>query len=251
MDNRTSKVVSGRKVNPNVSIDCVIFGFEDNDLKVLLIEREQPKTAKDAVNLALPGNLIFEDEGLDAAAERVLKELTNLDEIFLEQFKTFGDPLRLTKQDDKEWLNSIRAIPEARVITVAYYSLVKISQYNPSASGFAKRTSWCSVSEVPQLAFDHNEIFQEALKQLKSRIYRRPLVFKLLPKYFSLAELQSVYEVILQSSLDKRNFRRKALSSGFISETKFKQTGVPHKPAKLYAFDSKGFESANEAFVSF
>lgn len=250
-DKTNSRTNLTRKVNTHVSVDCVIFGFKDSNLEVLVIERKVPVPLGGEGALALPGNLIFEDEDLDQAAERVLKELTNLDEIFLEQFKSFGNPNRLDKKEDQEWLKFIRTVPEARVITVAYYALIQIDKYQPSAAGFATQTRWIPISDIPNLAFDHNEICEEALKQLRSQVYRRPLVFELLPEMFSLAELQSVYEVITQASLDKRNFRRKILGTGFIKETSQKQIGVAHKPAQLYRFDEDLFEKSEGSFVSF
>jgi 8-oxo-dGTP diphosphatase len=131
--------------NPHVSVDCVIFGFEEGDLKVLLIERSYAnasnpqKTGKD---LLLPGDLVYDHEDLDTSAKRILKELTNLENIFLEQFHAFGDPNRVRKETDKVWLESIRTEPEARVITIAYYSLVKLHDYQPSAKSFARNAYW-------------------------------------------------------------------------------------------------------------
>lgn len=228
-------------INPNVSVDCVIFGFSDNNLEVLLIDRSAGiADVKDDL-LALPGNLIYEDEKLDEAADRVLKELTNLENIYLEQVYTFGDPDRISKKKDKEWLSKIRAHPEARVITVAYTSLVKKELYEPTPSGFARNAIWLPVQDVPQLAFDHNEILNKALDFLKQKIYTEPLGYELLPKKFTMAQLQRLYEIILQSDFDKRNFRRKILKTSFIIPLDEKQTGVAHKPAMLYKFDKKKF----------
>lgn len=222
-------------LNPNVSVDNVILGFGDNQLKVLLIER-QPATNEEDL-LALPGNLIYDDETLDQAAERVLLELCGIKNIYLEQFQTFGDPNRITKKEDIEWLKSVRALPEARVITVAYFSLIRIDQYEPTPSAFAKNAIWVPVSEVGNLAFDHNKIFDKAIEKIRRRLYHEPIGFELLPEKFTLAQLQRVYELILQTSLDKRNFRRKILKTKFVLPLDEKQTGVAHKPAMLYTFD--------------
>jgi 8-oxo-dGTP diphosphatase len=238
------------KINPNVSVDNVILGFDGNELKVLLIERKHEYTTEKDF-LALPGDLIYEDEPLDDAANRVLYELTGLKDIFLEQFYTFGDPKRISKEADVNWLKSIRAVPEARVITVAYYTLVKIENYNPSASGFASNAIWMPINDVPYLAFDHNDIFNKAIENLKHKLYRQPIGFELLPKKFTLAQLQRLYEIILQTSLDKRNFRRKILKTEFIIQLDEKQTGVAHKPAMLYKFDKKKFDSTSEHFPIF
>ncbi len=229
------------QINPNVSVDCAIFSFDGNELEVLLIERMAGETALEDDLLALPGNLIYQDENLNQAANRVLFELTGLENIFLEQVYTFGDPARITKQKDQDWLKKIRAHPEARVITVAYTSLVKKSNLKVSPSSFARKALWVKVKDVPQLAFDHNEIFTKALDFLKQKIYLQPLGYELLPERFTLAQLQKLYEAILDDSFDKRNFRRKILRASFIVPLDEKQQGVAHKPARLYRFDKSQF----------
>lgn len=229
------------QINPNVSVDCAIFSFDGSDLEVLLIERMAGETALEDDLLALPGNLIYQDENLDQAANRVLFELTGLENIFLEQVYTFGDPARITKQKDQDWLKKIRAHPEARVITIAYTSLVKKSNLKVTPSSFARKALWVKVKEVPQLAFDHNDIFKKALDFLKVKIYSEPLGYELLPERFTLAQLQKLYEAILDDSFDKRNFRRKILRTSFIVPLDEKQQGVAHKPARLYRFDKSQF----------
>ncbi|MBI1307580.1 MAG: NUDIX domain-containing protein [Bacteroidetes bacterium] len=236
-------------INPNVSVDNVILGFDGSDMKVLLIERTPDEKIEDF--LALPGDLIYEDEGLDDAAARVLYELTGLKNIFLEQFFTFGSPNRISKKEDLDWLKKIRAHPEARVITVAYYSLVKIEDYKPTPSGFASNAIWVPIHKVPQLAFDHNEIFDKAIEFLKRKIYHEPVGFELLPEKFTLAQLQRLYEIILHTRMDKRNFRRKILKAQFVVPLQEKQTGVAHKPAMLYKFDKKKFDSVDLDFPAF
>jgi len=229
------------QINPNVSVDCAIFSFDGSDLEVLLIERMAGETALEDDLLALPGNLIYQDENLDQAANRVLFELTGLENIFLEQVYTFGDPARITNQKDQDWLKKIRAHPEARVITVAYTSLVKKSNLKVAPSSFARKAMWVKVKEVPQLAFDHNDILTKALDFLKVKIYSEPLGYELLPERFTLAQLQKLYEAILDDSFDKRNFRRKILRTSFIIPLDEKQQGVAHKPARLYRFDKSQF----------
>ena len=229
------------QINPNVSVDCALFSFDGSELEVLLIERMAGETTLEDDLLALPGNLIYQNENLDQAANRVLFELTGLENIFLEQVYTFGDPARITKQKDQDWLKKIRAHPEARVITVAYTSLVKKSNLKVSPSSFARKALWVKVKEVPQLAFDHNEIFTKALDFLKQKIYLQPLGYELLPERFTLAQLQKLYEAILDDSFDKRNFRRKILRTSFIIPLDEKQQGVAHKPARLYRFDKSQF----------
>jgi ADP-ribose pyrophosphatase YjhB (NUDIX family) len=232
------------RLNPNVSVDCVIFGFDGERLKVLLIDRGQSEHEKSEDKVyALPGNLIHEDEDLNEAAERVLHELTGLEDIFLEQFGSFGDPMRLTKEHDLEWLKSIRAQPDARVITVAYYSLIRADQYEIHASSFAKDAVWHDLDELPPLGFDHAEIIDSALRELKFKSKYQPIGFELLPEKFTLGQLQKLYEAILSTELDKRNFRRKILKMSFLVPLKEKQIGVPHKPARYYTFDKDKYQS--------
>ncbi len=233
------------RFNPNVSVDCVIFGFDGERLKVLLIDRGQVLNEVDQSNkvYALPGNLIREDENLDEAAGRVLNELTGLNSIFLEQFGSFGDPDRLQKEHDLAWLKSIRAEPDARVITVAYYSLIRADQYEIHASGFAKEAYWYDIENLPKLGFDHLEIIEGALRELKFKSKYQPIGFELLPEKFTLGQLQKLYEAILNTELDKRNFRRKILKMSFLVPLKEKQQGVPHKPARYYMFDKDKYQN--------
>lgn len=219
-------------LNPNVSVDCVVFGFDNQRLKVLLLE--QKLQDKDKSQYALPGDLILNDEGLDAAANRVLEELTQLKGIFLKQFYTFGDPLRVKDTKDLDWLQSVREKPKARVITVAYFALVKMGDFEPEASSFAERVFWCDVKDLPSLAFDHGSIIEEAWARLKNDFVYRKTGFELLPKKFTLTQVQKLYEIILDKKLDKRNFRKKILKENLVIPTLEKQQGVLHKPALLY-----------------
>lgn len=233
------------ELNPNVSVDCVIFGFDLEQLTVLLIDRGEISSGF-GPRLALPGNLIYDNENLDMAANRVLDELTGLKSIYLEQVGAFGDPERIHKQSDQAWLKSIRAEPEARVITVAYYSLVPMSKYKPQASSFAKNAYWVPVSQIKELAFDHYEILQAAKGKLKQKIKIQPIGFNLLPTKFTLSQLHRLYESILEKPLDKRNFRRKILKINILSSLREKQRGVPHKPSLLYEFNEEKYQELTQ-----
>jgi 8-oxo-dGTP diphosphatase len=234
------------ELNPNLSTDCVIFGFDFEKLNVLLIDRGENHKNK-GNRLALPGNLIYNDENLDMAASRVLNELTGLKNIYLEQVGAFGDPDRISKESDQEWLKSIRAQPEARVITVAYYSLVKMEDYQPQASSFAKTVEWHRVDSITELAFDHFEIFQSALKKLKEKIKIQPIGFNLLPEKFTLGQLHKLYEAILEKPIDKRNFRRKIMKLDILTNLNEKQIGVPHKPSQYYKFNEINYKKLTES----
>lgn len=230
-------------LNPHISVDCVIFGFDGKYLKVLLIEREQVSGDISVVPsdlLKLPGNLISDFEELDNSANRVLKELTGLNNIFLKQFAVFGSPDRLTNSNDLAWLRATSGLQIDRVLTVAYYSLVKINESNPTET-LLEKTSWIPVNEVPQLIFDHNLIIEKALEALRKELRTEPIGFELLPKKFSIRQLQNLYEVILGNKLDNRNFRKKVGKLEYLIAQAEKEKGVNHKPAILYKFDKKMF----------
>ena len=229
------------QLNPNNSVDCVIFGFDFEQIKVLLIDRGQ-NLGNSKNQRALPGNLIYEDEDLDQAAYRVLEELTGINDIYLEQVGAFGNPNRISKESDLEWLKSIRDQPNARVITAAYYSLVKIDDFIPKPHSFAKKAEWIPLTEIEELAFDHFEILQVAKEKLKQKIKIQPIGFNLLPEKFTLSQLHKLYECIFEKPLDKRNFRRKIQKLNILTNLKEKQRGVPHKPSQLYKFNEENYQ---------
>jgi 8-oxo-dGTP diphosphatase len=225
----------------DISVDCVLFGFDEKKLKVLLIEQRHAGTDRKLpkIQTALPGDLLKDKESLDDCAKRVLKELTSLKGIYLKQFYTFGDPKRVQDLKDQEWLRLFRAHPERRVITVGYYSLVKLDDYAPKASSFAGKTKWVDVYNIPQLAFDHNEIVERALDVFRHELVADNIGFELLPEKFTLSELQHLHEIILDKKLDKRNFRKNVLKGDHLTPLEEKQQGVLHKPAQLYKYKRK------------
>lgn len=210
------------------TVDNIIFGFDEADLKVLLIKRGEVPFEN---QWALPGNFVYQDEHLDTAAERVLAELTGVKNVHLEQVRTFG---------------KVGRHPFGRVITVAYYSLIKISDYHLHVSSIAQEAAWYSISEVKNLPFDHDEIFKACFNRLKLNVKRQPVGFELLPPKFTLTELQHLYEAILEEKLDKRNFRKKILSMDFLIDLNELQAGVAHRPAKLYKFDPERYKRLYE-----
>lgn len=222
--------------NPNVSVDCVLFGFDGERLKVLLIQQKALENSKADPKFALPGDLVLNTENLDSAAGRVLEELTSLTNISLYQFHTFGDVDRVSKLKDQEWLRAFREHPDARVITVGYYSLVNLNEYKPKPASFAGKTIWMDISDIPALAFDHNNILNRAFNTLKSDFKSKSRTNQLLPKKFTLSQLQALYEIIQGKKLDKRNFRKKLKKEGKIIALDEKQKGVLHKPAQLYKY---------------
>ena len=221
----------------NLSVDCVILGFDDDQkLKILLIKKSIGKSKK--FQYAIPGDLLEENEGLLCGAKRILKNLTSLNNLFLKQFRVFGDPLRTKDKKDQAWLKLYRKNPEERVVTVGYLSLVKMEDYIPQASSFAMDAEWVSLKKVPEnLAFDHNEIIKSGLRYLRTQLDHK-IISNLLPSKFTLSQLQYIYEILLDEKLDKRNFRKNISKIDVIKKTKEKQEGVAHKPAYLYTYDN-------------
>ncbi|MBI1938326.1 MAG: NUDIX hydrolase [Ignavibacteriales bacterium] len=223
---------NSNQIIKNLSTDCVIFGFDNSELKVLVIKLAvEPGKGE----WALPGSNILQEENLDIAAKRVLKELTGLDNVYMEQLYTFGDVYRF---------------PLFRVVTVAYFALVKIEDYKPEPGPKVSDAQWFSIKKLPKLPFDHNEIINYALKRLKQRVRIRPIGFELLPLKFTLSQLQNLYETIMDFDMDKRNFRKKILGMNVLVPLE-KQKGVPHRAAKLYRFDKRKYDSLKEKGYNF
>jgi 8-oxo-dGTP diphosphatase len=204
-----------------ISVDCVILGFENNELKVLLI-RSDLEEYKDKWTLL--GDLVRPNEDLDTAPYRVLKERTGLDDVYLEQVHTFGD---------------LERHPAGRVITTAYYSLVNIKDHQLKLEH--NQLHWHPVRETGNMAFDHKKILDTCMKQLQDKIMEHPIVFNLLPEKFSLRELQCLYESILEIKLDRRNFRKKFFLMDWLVDVDELEKDVPHRPGKLYQFNSQRF----------
>ena len=220
---------------PALTVDTVIFGLDvdDSELQVLLIERGiEPFKGK----WAIPGGFVRPGESVDDAARRELAEEWGVTDVFLEQLYTFGDPER---------------DPREQVVTVAYYALVNINEHNLEAGTDASKAAWFSIYDVPALAFDHDEILEVALQRLRGKIRYHPLGFELLPRKFTLTQLQSVYETILEKPLDKRNFRKKVLSLGILTDLDEIQQNVTHRAARLYSFDEKAYRELETTGANF
>jgi 8-oxo-dGTP diphosphatase len=208
---------------PSLTVDAVVFGFDDEDLKVLLIQRAlEPFQGA----WALPGGFVRIEESLEAAVRREVKEETGLKDIFLEQLYTFGEPAR---------------DPRGRVVSVAYYGLVTLAQHDVRAATDARNAAWFPVAELPSLAFDHSAILEAAHKRLQGKVRYQPIGFELLPERFTLSQLQHLYETVLERELDKRNFRKKILSMGLLIDTKEIQQDVAHRAARLFSFNHKKY----------
>ncbi|HMO61956.1 MAG TPA: NUDIX domain-containing protein [Ferruginibacter sp.] len=222
-----SEVRSTNKIA--LSVDCVIFGFDESKLKVLLIKSDLKKyTGK----WSLLGDLVFPNEDIDEAAYRVLKQRTGLSDVYLEQVHTFG---------------KVSRHPAGRVVTVAYCSLINVQHHKLNI--LDNELHWHDIKSVNSMAFDHQEIFDTCLKQLQKRVQEHPLGFNLLPKKFSLRELQNLYEAILDLKMDRRNFRKKFFSMDFLVDLKEMEQDVPHRPGKLYRFNFEKHEKKKKKFI--
>jgi 8-oxo-dGTP diphosphatase len=209
---------------PALTADCVVFGLDDEDLKILLIQRGlEPFKGQ----WALPGGFAMVGEDVEDTARRELQEETGLDNVYIEQLYTFGKP-------DRD--------PREHVVTVAYYALVNLLDHEVHASTDASNAAWFCIDDIPKLAFDHDTILQVAHERLRGKIHYGPVGFELLPEKFPLRMLQDMYEKILGRKLDKRNFRKKILSMGILDELNEIETDVAHRAARLYKFNRRKYE---------
>src|SRR5712672_3435723 len=216
-----------------LTVACVVFGFDDGELKILLIERGlEPFKGR----WALPGGFVRVDETLDEAARRELVEETGLKDVFLEQLYSFGE---------------IKRDPRERVVSVAYYALVKLSDHRAKAATDAANAEWFLVSKLPKLAFDHAEILRTALSRLQGKVRYQPIGFELLPEKFTLSQLQHLYEAVLETELDKRNFRKKVLSCGLLLPLEETLMAGRHRPAQLFRFDVNKYEKLKKRGFNF
>ena len=216
-----------------LTVDCVVFGLDEDDLKVLLIQRALPPFKG---KWALPGGFVRLKETLEEAARRELEEETGLSAIFLEQLYTFS---------------AVDRDPRERVVSVAHYALVNLRDHHVHAATDARDAAWFGVHDVPSLAFDHAEILQMALERLRGKLRYQPIGFELLPRKFTLSELQHLYELVLERPLDKRNFRKRVLAMDLLIETDEVQQDVAHRAARLYRFDERKYRRLAKAGFNF
>jgi ADP-ribose pyrophosphatase YjhB (NUDIX family) len=216
-----------------LSIDCLVFGLEKDQLEILLVKHAEGISKG---RWALPGGWIKYNESLDDAASRILTALTGISNIYLEQIKAFGQ---------------VDRYPTKRVITVAYFALVNAKKYKPQAGFTASEAKWFNVKKVPALPYDHSDIFDFGFGFLKHKVQHEPIGFNLLPKKFTLLQLQKLYEAILGRQLDKPNFRRKLMNMNLLVPCEEKQKDVAHRAANLYRFDKKVYDKLIEQGFDF
>lgn len=219
-----------------LTIDCVVFGYHDQQLRVLLGNYSGLK------GLGLPGGYIRKTELLSTAAERILKEKTSLDHLYLEQFHTFGDTSYRAKPSSLPGLENTWL--QERTLSIGYYALVEFSKVNPVPDFFIDHYEWHDVNKLPKLLFDHNSMIHKALENLRVFIYHKPIGYNLLERKFTLPEIQSLYETILDKKLDRRNFPKKLMSLGLLKDTGEVRNIGQHRSPKLYTFDKRNYNEA-------
>lgn len=213
---------------PALATDCVIFGFDGGELKLLLIEREKEPFKN---KWALPGGFVFMQETTEECAKRILLEKTGIRHMFIEQLYTFSD---------------IDRDPRERIVSVAYFALVNKHQYELVAGRDTVQAEWFELSKLPKLAFDHSRILKMAIQRLKGKVSYQPIGFELLDEKFTLTQLQTLYESILESSIDKRNFRKKILGMKLLKPLDEKEQNVARKAAQFFSFDKKAYKELTQ-----
>jgi len=228
------KTYSYQYPRPALTVDCVIFGYDSKKLDILLIKRGiEPFKGQ----WALPGGFVRMEESAEEAAIRELREETGLLNVYMEQLYTFSQPER---------------DPRGRTVSVAFFALINKNDFlKPQGGDDASEAEWFNIKELPNLAFDHKEIINVALNRLKGKIKYQPVGFELLPEYFTLVQLQVLYEIILETAVDKRNFRRKILNSELLIESEKVSDGSKGRRATLYKFDKTKYEELSQKGVEF
>lgn len=206
----------------------------------MLVKRTLTSALTEVSDYTLTGNHVYEYENIEDAANRIIFDLTGLENIYLEQFKTFANPDRLLKSADQIWLKSINRDPSLRVVTIGFFALLSTQDVILEWKG--REVKWVPIHEVGKLGFDHNHILDEALIALRNKMKHEPIGFELLPLKFTLTQLQTVYEKIFDTTFDKRNFRKKVSRMEYVVPLNEKQTGVSHKPAQLFMFSRDIYE---------
>lgn len=212
----------------SLAVDAVVFGYHGNQLQLLLIER---KYGKEKGSWALPGGFVQNDEDLERAVTRELKEETGVNVNYFEQLYTFG---------------AVQRDPRKRVVSVAYLALINPKNFSLSAGTDAQDASWFPIHNLPDLAFDHMEIVSMAYERLKAKLNYQPVGFELLNKEFPFSDLEHLYQCILNQQIDRRNFRKKILSFGFLEETEKVYQPKSGRPAKLFRFNPSKYKELTE-----
>jgi len=228
----------------HLSIDCVIFGYKDKALKVLICKFKYGKGL-----WGLPGGYILKTEGIDKAASRILKERTALDNLYLEQFRVFGDENRIVNSDSRQMIKSgltkynkqlfdteTTNWITSRFVCIGYYALVDINKVKPQAGEFEERLEWQNIKDIPKMTYDHNEIVGYALEALRQGLDQKIIGFNLLPQTFTMKEVQELYEAVYNKPFARNNFQKKILDLNVLERLDKKFTGAQNKAPYLYRF---------------
>lgn len=218
---------------PLLTLDCVIFGFKAQELKVLLVKWE-PDSEQEL--WALPGGFVKKGVDLDASANIVLENLTGVSNLYMEQLRAFGATHRVKTH---------------RAITIAYFALVSPEQHRLKPGPEGREVNWFDINHLPELIYDHQVILEAGLHRLRRKVREEPIGFELLPEKFTLTHIQHLYEAILDRELDKRNFRKKLLKMNLLTKLDEMQQGVAHRAARLYSFDKENYTKLKEKGVNF
>ncbi|MCW3119826.1 MAG: hypothetical protein JWM28_3908 [Chitinophagaceae bacterium] len=242
-------IVNGSKTYiPHISLDCAIFGYHDHQLKILI------SMLKGLDGFCLPGGYIKRTETLDEAAGRIVKERSAITGLYLQQYKTFGDPDRVKWSDlDTEKLMKLPGFKKLKnswlmdqTISIGYYAITDFSLVKPQPDFMSVSCAWFDIEKMPDLLFDHNQMVSEALQTLRLQLYYYPIAGKLLPKKFTLTEIHAVYETLLNKRLDIRNFPKKLIFLGLINKLNEKRNIGPHRAPFLYTFNNRKYKKALE-----
>lgn len=224
----------------HISIDCVVFGFHEGQMKVLMLK------SKNEQGWQLPGGFVQKTEPIDSAANRILATRTGIDEIFLQQFHVFGAPDRNRQHNDmyEDVLPKNQNFFAHRFISIGYYALVDFFNVNPTPDAFSEICTWRDLNDLPPFLLDHESIFNRALDTLRLQLSYQPIGYNLMPKEFTMPELQKLYETILSKKLDRRNFQRRMLGFGILNKLPQTRKGGAHKAPYLYSFDLENYQAA-------
>ena len=215
-----------------LAVDCIVFGFDGETLKLLLIKRDfEPEKG----NWSLMGDFVQDKESLDQASNRILKELTGLEGVYLEQMFTYGDPQR---------------DPMERTVSVAYFALLDMNQYQKQLSS-EYHAEWFPLKKIPKLIFDHQEMVEQAKKRIRYKAALHPILFELLPNKFTVPQLQTLYEEVFNATIDKRNFSRRILATGLLVKLAEKDKAGSKRGAFYYRLNRENYYAAFQAFMNF
>lgn len=230
---------------PHVSVDCVLLGINNDKLSVLLVEKEILENGKKLYKL--PGSLIYETEDLDTAANRVLFDATGMKHVVLRQFHSFGSPARTKNTEDVQWLENASKMKIARIVTIAYLALCKMKTNEQTEPD--KKMIWTAIDQLPHLPFDHAEIVDAAVKEIRNWVDVEPaIVFNYLPTKFTAFQLRRTLEIIYNKPIDVRNFHKKLVSWDYVVPTDELEEGVAHRAARYYRFDKKKYNKIYSKF---